>query len=158
MVPAKNILRSIIVLAIVLAAGFLGLLFLSGPKVDIKNQNISAVKISADEKKFDKFSDFGGQTPQETLNFFISALEKNDLNLAVKYFIPENRETVSEDIAKLSSSNFLEDLIGDLKNIKSGKSKDKNHFYFEVLDKNDQTVTKLEFLKNQKGLWKIISL
>lgn len=158
MAPAKNILRSLIVLVLVLFFGFFGLWFLGGSKINIENKNISVVKTSEKKETLVEFSDFGGKTPQETLKLFIVALEKNDLLLAVKYFIPENRETVSEDLAKLDSANLLGDLIKDLKNIKSGKLKNETNYYFEVADKNDQTITKLELLKNQKGLWKIISL
>lgn len=158
MVPVKNILRSLVVLAMVLAVGFLGLWFLGGSKINIKNQNVSAVKDSKSAEASDQFSNFGGKTPQETLRLLISALEKNDLALASKYFVPENRETVSEDLSKLNSSNFLGDLITDLKNIKLGKPINKAGFYFEVADRTDQTITKLELLKNQIGFWKIISL
>lgn len=158
MVPFKNILRSIVVLVSVLAVGFLGLWFLGGSKINVKNQNISTIKTSESNGKADQFSDFGGKTPQETLKLLISALEKNDLDLAVKYFVPENREVVSEDLSKLNSSNFLGDLINDLKNIKLGKPTNKAGFYFEVADRSDQTITKLELLKNPNGFWKIISL
>lgn len=158
MVSAKNILRSLIVLASVLAAGFLGLWFLGGSNVTIKNQSISTVKVSEDGKEADQFSNFGGKTPKETLGLLISALEKNDLILAVKYFVTENREAVSEDLAKLNNDNFLSDLISDLKNAKSGRLKNETDFYFEITDKNDQTMTKLRLIKNQKGFWKLISL
>ncbi len=145
-------------MASILSIGFLGLGFLSGPKINIKNQNISAVKTPISGETIDQFSDFGGKTPQETLKMLISALEKNDLTLAAKYFIPDNRKTVSEDLAKLNSANFLGDLISDLKNVKPGGLTNETSYYFEVVDKNDQATTNLELIKNQKGLWKIISL
>lgn len=158
MASSKGVLRSVIVLISVLSLGFLGLWFLSGSEINIKNQNISTVKMPVNTEKTDQFSDFGGQTPQETLGLFIKALEKNDLNLAAKYFIPENRETVSEDLGKLNSTNLLGDLIKDLKNIKSGKLTNENHYYFEIVDETGQAAAALELVKNQKDLWKIISL
>lgn len=145
-------------MASILSIGFLGLWFLSGPKININNQNISAVKTPISGEIIDQFSDFGGKTPQETLKMLISALEKNDLTLAAKYFIPDNRKTVSEDLAKLSNDNFLGDLISDLKSVKPGGLTNETSYYFEVVDKNDQTTTNLELLKNQKGLWKMVSL
>lgn len=151
-------MRSIVVLILILAIGFLGLWLLGGSKINVKNQNILTVKTPAKEERTDRFSDFGGTTPEETLKLFILALEKNNLALAAKYFIPENRETVSEDLTRLDRSNFLGDLISDLKNVKSGRLKNATHYYFEVTDGNDQTTTELELFKNQKGLWKIISL
>lgn len=158
MVSFKNILRSIVVLALVLAVGFLGLWLLGGSKINIKNQNVSAVNEIENKKMPDQFSDFGGKTPQETLRMLISALEKKDLALAARYFIPENRETVSEDLSKLNDTNLLGDLIKDLKNIKSGRQKNGIHYYFEINDEIGQAAAALELIKNSNGLWKVISI
>ena len=157
MAAFKSALRSIIVLGLILGAGFLGLWFLGGSKIKIQNQN-SKISSSPIVKNNDLFSDFGGKTPQETLKLFIAALEKNDLILAVKYFIPENRETESEDLTKLYEIHLLSDLIKDLKSVKSGKKLDDNRYRFEVLDEMGQTAAELELIKNQNGFWKIISL
>lgn len=158
MASSKGILRSIIVLILILSIGFLGLWFLSSSEINIKNQNVSTVKTPANTEKTDQFYNFGGKTPQETLKLFISALEKNDLTLAVKYFIPENREVVSEDLERLHSTNLLSDLIKDLKNIKSGELSNETHYSFEIIDEAGQAAAALELIKNQKDLWKIISL
>jgi len=158
MASSKGILRSVIVLMFILSIGFLGLWFLSGPKININNKNNLPAKAPINKDIADGFSDFGGKTPQETLKLLISALEKNDLTLAAKYFIPENREIVSEDLERLNNTNLLRDLINDLKNIKLGKSSNETHYYFEIVDETGQTAAALELIKNQKGLWKIISL
>lgn len=158
MASSKGILRSIFVLIFILSVGFLGLWFLSGSEINIKNKNNPSVKTSISKDIVDRFSDFGGQTPQETLGLFIKALEKDDLILAAKYFIPENREIVSEDLERLNNTNLLSDLVKDLKNIKSGKLSNETHYSFEIIDEVGQVVAALELTKNQKGLWKIISL
>ena len=158
MASSKGILRSGVVLTLILLTGFLGLWVLRGQEINIKNQNNVSVKIFEDKNIADKFSDFGGQTPQETLELLILALEKNDLALATKYFISENRRLVSEDLARLSNTNLLGDLIKDLKNIKLGKLLDETRYYFEIVDETGQAAAALELVKNQKGLWKIISL
>lgn len=158
MASSKGILRSIAVLVLILGAGFLGLWFLSGAEIKIKNQDAYTGKTSAGNESDDQFSDFGGQTPQATLKLLILSLEKNDMTLAAKYFISENREMVSEDLARLDNTNLLGDLIKDLKNIKSGKSKEGVHYYFEVLDENEQVTTELELIKNNSDIWKFISL
>ena len=158
MASLKGILRSFIVLALILLTGFFGLWFLSGSEINIKNQNASSVETAVNKNTGDQFSDFGGKTPQKTLQLLISALEKNDLNLATKYFIPENRELVSEDLERLNNTKILGDLIKDLKSIKLGKLLDETRYYFEITDENGQTAAALELVKNQKGLWKIISL
>lgn len=158
MASSKGILRSVIVLVSILSVGFLGLWFLSGQEINIKNKNNLPIKTTTKKDIADGFSDFGGKTPQETLKLLISALEKNDLTLAAKYFIPENREIVSEDLGRLNNTNILGDLIKDLKNIKLGKLSNETHYYFEIIDETGQAAAALELIKNQKGLWKIISL
>ncbi len=158
MASSKGILRSFIVLVLILSTGFLGLWFLSGLKINVKNQNNLPAKTAANNDIIDGFSNFGGHTPQETLKLFIGALEKNDLTLAAKYFTPENRETASEDLEKLSSINMLGDLVKDLKNAKSGKLTNETHYYFEIIDEAGQAAAALELIKSQNGLWKIISL
>ncbi len=158
MASSKSIIRSFIILIIVLASGFLGLWFLSGDKITIKNQGTSQTNIAASETMTDTFGDLGGETPQETLSMLITALENNDLTLAAKYFIPLNRETVSEDLSRLDNTKLLGDLIKDLKGIKSGKLNNENHYSFEISDETGQTATELELIKNQSGFWKVISL
>ncbi len=151
MAAFKNILRSFIVMGLILGVGFFGLWILSekGGEIKITRPND------------DPFYDVGGTTPQETLSRFISALEKNDLVSAINYFIPENRETESEDLAKLYRANFLGDLIKDLKTVKNGKEIDGSHYRFEVVDLTDSVApptVEIELVKNAGGFWKIISL
>lgn len=149
MAAFKNILRSFIVTGLILGAGFFGLWLLSGNEIKITRPND------------DQFYDVGGTTPQETLNLFISTLEKNDLVSAIKYFVPENREMESEDLTKLYKANFLGDLVKDLKTVKNGKEIGDNHYRFEVVDLTDpaaQTTVEIELVKNTNGIWKIVSL
>lgn len=158
MASSKGILRSVIVLSLILLVGFLGLWFLSGSEINIKNQNNLPAKTTVNKDIADKFSDFGGETPQETLRLLVRALEKDDLTLAAKYFIPENRRVVSEDLERLNNTNMLGDLLKDLKSIKLGKLLDETRYYFEIIDETGQAAAALELIKNHKGLWKIISL
>ncbi len=157
MATFKSILRSLIVIALVLGAGFLGLWFLGGSEIQIRNQN-SAVSSETQNGKTDKFSDIGGKTPKETMDLLADSLEKNDLASAAKYFILENREMESEDLAKLYDANLLGDLIRDLKSLKNGKEVDNQNYLFEVPDENGGAAAEIRLIKNEKGLWKIISL
>ncbi len=164
MAASKNILRSLIVMGLVLSVGFLGLWFLSGSEIkitrpnDTRLNNGQAVGQENQNGELDQFSNIGGKTPQETLGFLAVALEKGDLILAIKYFIPENREIESEDLTKLYNANILGDLIKDLKNLKNGKTMESGHYLFEVPDQNGGTAVEIELIKNEKGLWKVISL
>ena len=157
MATPKNILRSLIVLGLVLGVGFLGLWFLSGSEVKIKNRS-PAASSEPRSSEIDQFSNIGGKTPQETVGLLVGALEKNDLVLAIKYFVPENREVESEDLTKLYHTNLLSDLIKDLKNLKNGKMVDSRHYLFEVPDESGGAAVEIDLIKNQNGFWKIISL
>lgn len=158
MASSKGVLRSITVLVLILVSGFLGLWFLSGSEIKIKNQAAYNAKAPTSKELIDQFYDFGGQTPQETLKLLVSALEKGNLNLAAKYFVSENREAVSENLARLDNTKLLGDLIKDLRNIKLGRSANEDHFIFNITDENGQTAAELELIKNKQGFWKIISL
>ncbi|MCX6812943.1 MAG: hypothetical protein NTV77_00405 [Candidatus Azambacteria bacterium] len=146
-------------MGLILGIGFFGLWFLSGSEIKIKNQS-SAVspELQTNENELDQFSDIGGKTPQETIGFLAGALEKNDLILAIKYFVPKNREVESQDLTKLHNINLLGDLIKDLKNLKNGKMVNSRHYLFEVLDETGGTTAEIELIKNEKGLWKVLSL
>ena len=157
MAASKNILRSLIVMGLILGVGFFGLWFLSGSEIKITRPN-DTVGQESQNGEADLFSDIGGKTPQETAGLLTSALEKNDLILAIKYFVPENREMESQDLTKLYDANLLGDLIKDLKNLKNGKTVDSRHYLFEVPDEAGGTATEIELIKNEKGLWKVLSL
>ena len=148
-------------MGLIIGIGFFGLWFLSGSEIKIKNQSQSQSPVVSPElqtNELDQFSDIGGKTPQETMGLLAGALEKNDLILAIKYFVPENREVESQDLTKLYNANFLGDLIKDLKNLKNGKTVDSRHYLFEVPDESGGTAAEIELIKNKNGFWKIISL
>ncbi len=131
-------------MALILGIGLFGLWFLGENEISITNQNSTVL------------SDV--QTPQETLSLLIKALEENDLAAAVGYFIPENQAMESEDLTKLYNANILSELIQDLKNVKDGKSIDDSHYRFEVFDSSGQNIAEIDLVKNENGIWKIVSL
>ena len=88
----------------------------------------------------------------------ITALEKGNLTLAAKYFVPEIREAESEDMNKLNGANLLADLINSLKNLGDGRLLNSSHYRYEVRDETGQPVTDIDLIKNKAGLWKISSL
>jgi hypothetical protein len=144
MASSKNILRSLFVMVSILGAGFFGLWLLGGNEISISNDEPAATS--------------NAQTPQETLSLLIKALEKNDLTAAVEYFVPENQAMESEALTKLYDANILGELIQDLKSVKNGKSIDDSHYRFEVLDSSGQNIAEIDLVKNEKGIWKIVSL
>ncbi len=155
----KGILRSLIVLGFILGTGWFGLWFLGQYRTEIKVKNPDArtpQDISESDK--DEFYNFGGKTPQETISLFVSSLEKNNLVLAVKYFIPKAREKESEDLTRLKDANILGDLIGDLKKLKNGNAIDGTRYIFKILDETGQAAAEVELIKNKSGSWKLMAL
>ena len=98
------------------------------------------------------------QKIQETISLFVDALLKNNLVLAVKYFVPEAREKESEDLTMLKDANILGDLIGDLKNLKNGDLIDNTRYLFKVFDETGQVAAEVELIKNKSGFWKLMML
>ena len=144
MASSKSILRSLFVMVLILGIGFFGLWLLGGNEISITNQNSVTL--------------LNTQTPQEILNLLIKALEKNDLTVAVEYFVPESQEMESEALTRLYNANILDELIKDLKSIKNGKNIDSNHYRFEVFDSSGQNIADIDLIKSENGAWKIVSL
>src|SRR3989344_7948666 len=64
---------------------------------------------------------FGGATPEETLSLFIAALEKGDIELASKYFLPEDREKWSQNIESVQKNNHINEMVDDLSRAEKSK-------------------------------------
>jgi hypothetical protein len=59
---------------------------------------------------------YGGTSPQETFDLFISALEKGDVGLASKYFTTDKQESWQKTLEEYQSKGLLDDLALELKN------------------------------------------
>lgn len=152
----KPILRAVVVLALVLGTGWLGLWFFGNSRqIRIEKQNNpAAVRPEAEDGN----SEYGGKTPRKTLDLLIAALEKNNLTLAEKYFSPEIRDQQSVELKKLYDAKILGDLIAALKTIKEGAAKDSSYYVFPVYDETGAVIAEVELKKNAEGFWKIWSL
>lgn len=53
---------------------------------------------------------YGGKTPEETLRLFVEALERNDLELAAKYFMLETNESDPDYLTRKKWENGLRDM------------------------------------------------
>ncbi len=49
----------------------------------------------------DRKDTYGGKTPEETLELFIEALEAGDYELASKYYLPEQQESVYQELSEI---------------------------------------------------------
>lgn len=153
----KSFLRAAVVFILILGLGWLGIWVLGRPGASIEVKIPEAANPTI-KGNGDDFSSYGGKTPGEAIKFLITALEKNDLTLAAKYFVPEIREAESEDLNKLNGANLLSDLIGSLKNLNGGKLLNGSHYRYEINDETGQPVAEVDLIKNKAGLWKISAL
>ncbi len=91
----KNILagkwqKIILVCAIILAAGFIVYMFFGSylPGSSYWQQK----KLMSDLERPYRTDTYGGKTPEETFNMFLTALKSGDVDLASRYLILENKE------------------------------------------------------------------
>ncbi|MDP3015160.1 MAG: hypothetical protein Q8N28_01980 [bacterium] len=108
---------------------------------------------------------YGGKTPEETLQMFIEALEKEDVELASRYFMLDENMDRKKWIDRLNSIRQNDYLLVMIKDIEEKAKPDiqnrlnENDYKF-VLRADDGTVgavIDMEFNKHS-GIWKIESL
>ncbi len=95
---------------------------------------------------------YGGKTPQETLQLYISAVEKGDYELASKYFIGDNQQKELESFKGATTekvSNYL-DLLR--KSIPNGEFNDKKDYFSAY----QPLLIRMKLYPN--GIWKIIEI
>ena len=102
---------------------------------------------------------YGGKTPEETLALFITALEKEDVDLASKYFIQDinlSRQKWVDFLTKIKDGGNLQRFATDLKTAKKGNSITPQDVGFVLL--NDDGTVGFQFgliLNKQTKVWKI---
>ena len=98
---------------------------------------------------------YGGATPEETLALFIAALEKGDIELASKYFLPEDRERMLAGLRNVETKGNLTNMITDLHRSRyENKISNENVVYSIANDQGEIALT-ISFFKNANGIWKI---
>ncbi len=112
---------------------------------------------------------YGGKTPQETLDMFIAALEKNDIELASKYAWWDggsasiaNKEALVEGLEQAQREGKLSEVIDILKkmefldDINKGSNDSK---WFGIKDSNGIIEYSVVFRRNNfSQVWKIESI
>lgn len=99
---------------------------------------------------------YGGVTPEETLQLFITALKNGDTDLAAKYFLIDDQEKWSKYLKDVKSSGKLGDIIEEEKKLKLSK-KDSQKAYFTIANNNIVEV-QVVLGVSQNGLWKLLEL
>lgn len=107
---------------------------------------------------------YGGKTPQETLEMFISAVEKGDYELASKYFVIAKQKEEKNDLKNLLESQdeksikFKSEFLEMLKQLQPEENSSTDNTF------RMKTKTKMgpyffvRFLKYPNGIWKIIEI
>ncbi len=117
------------------------------------------------EKNYNKAMEediYGGKTPEETLQMFIEALKKEDIELASKYFVLRSDGSVDpklkEGLEKLKTNNRLEEMISKLSLIKL-TFKDDDGALFKLYNSNGEIDLLIEIKLNKNSkIWKIESI
>ncbi|MFA5013227.1 MAG: hypothetical protein WC520_01545 [Candidatus Paceibacterota bacterium] len=81
-------------------------------------RNVALWMESLDPFKNDKY---GGKTPEETFDLYLSALKKGDLELASRYFYPTKQEGELESLKEMRTNG---ELIGYIEELSSVKKED----------------------------------
>lgn len=106
----------------------------------------------ADKKAKIVADTYGGKTPQETLDLFISAVEKGDYELASKYFVVERQEKELREL-QISERKNIDNVMSLLKKVNAEMIKEN----FQT-SKTNYVITQpilVTFIKYPSNLWKI---
>lgn len=63
---------------------------------------------------------YGGATPEETLKSLVSALQKEDIELASNYYIPEQRSQAKNDLQESKDKGHLATYLSILQGVRKG--------------------------------------
>jgi hypothetical protein len=105
---------------------------------------------------------YGGRTPQETLDMFIAALEKDDIDLAVKYFSSLNNsdsEAIGNELKNKTDADISE-LLSILKELRNNQRKESEDsvLFFKKNNKGEIEYSVLMIKNKFSGVWKIESM
>lgn len=104
---------------------------------------------------------YGGKTPQETLNMFIEALRKEDLELALKYVDENERKEAGEKLEELKEKGYLDQFIENLTKVKPSPENEEppiipTLYGFELRDEEGYLILAIGLRQNEYNkLWKI---
>lgn len=107
---------------------------------------------------------YGGQTPQETLDMFVDALKKGDVELASKYFVLREDGSRNPEILSIlktrKENGSLSEIISIAESLKPSFEMNTDNSYIFIVPNNQGMAQYSMFLnKNQYSqLWKIESM
>ncbi len=128
--------------------------------------NVFLNNIEKKEKAYSEDS-YGGKTPEETYQLFLSALKKKDIELASKYFVLDKQERYKKALNEVDQNGMWDLMMEDLlqTNIKK-RLVGENSYVLEIFNDKDEFLTQIGFLLPTKTfdesvvlseVWKIYS-
>lgn len=142
---------------VIMAVGFF-LLVWANTYHDGKNSDESkAEKYLKDLKKAYDEDTYGGKTPEETLQLFIDALKKGDIDLAAKYFVVEKQGEWTDELKNTKETEGLDLIIAEAQKLKLSKNNG-NRAFFTLA--NEQNIVEVQVILAlvPNGIWKIVDL
>lgn len=101
---------------------------------------------------------YGGNTPEETLQLFIDALKKGDIDLAAKYFVLDKQEEWRGNLIKVRGSNDLSAMIFDLQRERHKYAIGNDQISFDIANDDNEVALTISLGRGPNNLWKIIEL
>jgi hypothetical protein len=101
---------------------------------------------------------YGGATPEETLQLFVDALKKGDIELAAKYYIPEKQEEIFHNLEKGKENGNLEKYIEYLQKGDHGIASTQDEYHILASNENKEIILDIQFALNLiSKKWKIVA-
>lgn len=161
----KYVLLIIVVFYLGTVVGFNGLYF-------INRKQLEAQQKEWEEALLKPYMEdtYGGKTPEETLQLFIDALKKNDIELASKYFVLDKQEKNLTLLREYFIKGSIQELIDNIESAKPTSSVFKDEARYIVESTRDMeiytegtplilprgtVISTIIVEKNANGLWKI---
>lgn len=153
---ARNVFR-FVVGALALVAVGVGALFLADYVRYRRSPEYRAEKYFGDLEKRYREDTYGGTTPEETLQLFIDALKKGDIDLASKYFPVDVQEKWKRELQEMKNEDNFAKSLADAEKLSISRN-DGSRAYFTVVGGRNVVEVLVILGKGSNGRWKILKL
>ena len=128
-----------------------GLRFFS-PEYQQEQAAMQRIKEIEDQYKKDMY---GGDTPEETIQLFIDALKKEDIDLAAKYFVIDKQEEWLGNLQKIKEKNMLAKMVKDLERERYRDEISQTLISYTIANDQKEVALTIYVTQVSNGIWKI---
>lgn len=143
-----------------LALAFIGFGALLGIRYFEKSRNSEQSEAAEQLKRLGQEArndPYGGITPEETLQLFIDALKKGDVDIASKYFVFDEQDKFRKILVNIKNKGNLDKMIDDLRKSKLSQRDDKA--YVTLTDEKRVVISEMVMYRSEENhRWKISEL